>query len=47
LKEGVPSVLRRRAGYDTPDLLAAGPRDVRVPESRAATALEVLVRAAT
>jgi hypothetical protein len=45
LKEGVPSMLRRRAGYDTPGFPAAGPRDVMVPESRAAAAREVLVRA--
>jgi hypothetical protein len=33
LEEGVPSVLRRTAGFDVPDFLAAGPRDVLVPES--------------
>jgi hypothetical protein len=33
LEEGVPSVLRRTAGFDVPDFLAAGPRDVMVPES--------------
>lgn len=33
LDEGVPSVLRRSRGFDVPDLLAAGPRDVLVPES--------------
>jgi hypothetical protein len=33
LEEGVPSVLRRSAGFDVPDFLAAGPRDVLVPES--------------
>src|SRR4051794_24274883 len=33
LEEGVPSVLRRSAGFDVPDFLAAGPRDVMVPES--------------
>ena len=31
LEEGVPSVLRRTAGFDVPDYLAAGPRDVLVP----------------
>jgi hypothetical protein len=31
LEEGVPSVLRRAAGFDVPDFLAAGPRDVLVP----------------
>jgi hypothetical protein len=33
LEEGIPSVLRRTAGFDVPDFLAAGPRDVLVPES--------------
>jgi hypothetical protein len=33
LEEGVPSTLRRTAGFDVPDFLAAGPRDVMVPES--------------
>lgn len=33
LEEGVPSVLRRTAGFDVPDFLAAGPRDVMVPAS--------------
>ena len=42
LEEGVPSLLRRTAGFDVPDFLAAGPRDVMVPESGAAAAREVL-----
>jgi len=33
LEEGVPSILRRTRGFDVPDFLAAGPRDVLVPES--------------
>ena len=33
LEEGVPSILKRTAGFDVPDYLAAGPRDVWVPES--------------
>jgi hypothetical protein len=33
LEEGVPSVLRRSPGADVPDFLAAGARDVMVPES--------------
>jgi hypothetical protein len=45
LEEGVPSILRRSAGFDVPDFLAAGPRDVLVPESGAATAREVLLQA--
>jgi hypothetical protein len=43
LEEGVPSLLRRSAGFDVPDFLAAGPRDVLVPESAFATAREVLL----
>lgn len=45
LEEGVPSLLRRSAGFDVPDFLAAGPRDVLVPESGVATAREVLLAA--
>jgi hypothetical protein len=42
LEEGVPSILRRTAGFDVPDFLAAGPRDILVPESCAAAAHDVL-----
>jgi hypothetical protein len=45
LEEGVPSLLRRSAGFDVPDFLAAGPRDVLVPESGAPAAREVLLEA--
>jgi hypothetical protein len=40
---GVPSMLRRTRGFDVPDMLAAGPRDVMVPLSGAETAREVLL----
>ncbi|MFN2616265.1 MAG: hypothetical protein ABR581_03980 [Thermoleophilaceae bacterium] len=43
LEEGVPSVLRRTAGFDVPDFLAAGPRDVLVPQAGADAAREVLL----
>ena len=33
LEEGVPSMLRRARGFDVPDMLAAGPRDVLVAAS--------------
>jgi hypothetical protein len=33
LDQGIPSILRRTRGFDVPDFLAAGPRDVMVPES--------------
>jgi hypothetical protein len=45
LEEGVPSLLRRSAGFDVPDFLAAGPRDVMVPLAAAHTAREVLLEA--
>jgi hypothetical protein len=45
LEEGVPSIARRSAGFDVPDFLAAGPRDVLVPESGAETARAALHRA--
>jgi hypothetical protein len=45
LEEGVPSTLRRTAGFDVPDMLAAGPRDVMVPESGLEVAREVLLQA--
>lgn len=45
LQAGVPSVLRRSAGFDVPDFLAAGPRDVLVPQSGVITAREVLLEA--
>jgi hypothetical protein len=45
LEEGVPSLLRRTAGFDVPDFLAAGPRDVMVPQAGAATAREILLEA--
>ena len=44
LEEGVPSVHRRSAGFDVPDFLAAGPRDILVPESGAEAAHEVLLQ---
>jgi hypothetical protein len=45
LEEGVPSILRRTAGFDVPDFLAAGPRDVLVPQAAAEAAREVLLQA--
>ena len=45
LEEGVPSVLRRSAGFDVPDFLAAGPRDVLVPEAGAGAVRDVLLSA--
>ncbi len=45
LEEGVPSMLRRSAGFDVPDFLAAGPRDVLVPRAGAEVARDVLLEA--
>lgn len=42
LEEGIPSMLRRSRGFDVPDFLAAGPRDVLVPESAVQAAREAL-----
>lgn len=42
LEEGIPSILRRSGGFDVPDFLAAGPRDVLVPVSGAEAARELL-----
>lgn len=33
MEEGIPTALRRSAGFDVPDFLAAGPRDVMAPAS--------------
>jgi Putative prokaryotic signal transducing protein len=42
LEEGVPSLVRRSGGFDVPDFLASGPRDILVPASGADRAREVL-----
>jgi hypothetical protein len=42
LEEGVPSTLRRTAGFDVPEMLAAGPRDVLVPDSGVDVARQLL-----
>jgi hypothetical protein len=42
LEEGIPSVQRRTRGFDVPDFLAAGPRDILTPASAAEAAREVL-----
>jgi hypothetical protein len=45
LEEGIPSTLRRTRGFDVPDMLAAGPRDVMVPASGHDAAREMLLEA--
>ncbi len=42
LDHGIPSMLRRARGFDVPDFLAAGPRDVLVPESGYEAARDLL-----
>ena len=42
LEEGIPSVQRRMRGFDVPDCLAAGPRDILVPEAGLDAAQELL-----
>ena len=39
---GIPSLIQRAPGFDAPDFLAAGPRDVLVPESLLEEAKRVL-----
>ncbi len=41
-EHGIPSMLKRAPGFDVPDFLAAGPRQIFVQESVAETAREVL-----
>jgi hypothetical protein len=41
-EHGIPSMLKRTRGFDVPDFLAAGPRDILVPEAVAEKAREVL-----
>ena len=42
LEEGIPSLVRRSGGFDVPDFLASGPRDVLVPASGAEAARALL-----
>lgn len=42
LEEGIPSILRRTGGFDVPDMLAAGPRDLMVPASAVDAARDLL-----
>ncbi len=39
---GIPVLIRRGAGFDIPDFLSAGPRDVIVPESAFEEARQLL-----
>jgi hypothetical protein len=44
LEEGIPSMQRRARGFDVPDFLAAGPRDILVPASGVTAARDVLLQ---
>jgi len=44
LEAGVPSLVRRGAAFDVPDFLAAGPRDILVPESGVEVARGMLLQ---
>ena len=45
LEEGIPSFLKRSRGFDVPDFLAAGPRDILVPEAGCEEARRLLAGA--
>jgi hypothetical protein len=42
LEEGIPSLVKRTRGFDVPDFLAGGPRDILVPETGSEAARELL-----
>jgi hypothetical protein len=42
LEEGIPSVERRARGFDVPDFLAGGPREILVPQAAYEAARELL-----
>jgi hypothetical protein len=42
LDHGIPSLLRRTRGFDLPEFMAGGPRDVLVPESGYEAARDLL-----
>jgi hypothetical protein len=42
LEEGIPSLVRRSGGFDVPDFLASGPRDILVAASGVEPAHELL-----
>jgi len=43
LSEGIPSVMRRPPGFDVPDFMAAGPRELLVARSGLEAARDVLL----
>lgn len=47
LESGIPSVLKRSGGFDAPEFLAAGPRDIWVNKEHADKAREILAETMT
>jgi hypothetical protein len=45
LDQGIPALARRSGGFDVPDFLAAGPRDILVPQAGAEPARDALLGA--
>jgi hypothetical protein len=45
LEEGIPSLIKRSRGFDVPDMLSAGGRDLLVPQSGVPAARDVLMQA--
>ena len=39
---GIPSLIQRAPGFDVPDFLSAGPRDVLVPDALVEEARQIL-----
>jgi Putative prokaryotic signal transducing protein len=46
-ESGIPSILKRAGGFDNPDFLAAGPRDIWVNNDHADKAREILAETMT
>src|ERR1700759_3217765 len=46
-ESGIPSVLKRSGGFDAPEFLAAGPRDIWVHKDHAVKAREILAETMT
>lgn len=46
-ESSIPSILKRAGGFDNPDFLAAGPRDIWVNKDHADKAREILVETMT
>ncbi len=44
MEQGIPSMQRRARGFDVPEFLASGPRDVLVPASALQAAQETLMQ---